>query len=164
MNTPKIKTYVLTISRTFPKTHRRAGQSTYFAQQITGKLPYEQPGSQQKLHTIRDNYKLWKKRIDEVNAGRAILSVREWTGKPYNSKQEIILEFDHTSGIGVQELKSMDGTFAMIESKIGIAQNYHLATLAKNDGLSLEDFHEWFKGYDKTTPKAIIHFTNNFRY
>ena len=161
MKTPKIKTYVLTISRTFPKTHRRAGDSTNFATKILMGL---QGYNNDKRHTIRDNYPLWKKRIAEVNTGRAILSLREWSGKPYQSKQTIVLEFDHTSGIGVQELKSMDETFAFIESKIGIAQNYHLATLAKNDGLSLEDFQEWFKGYEKTTPKAIIHFTNNFRY
>ena len=39
--------------------------------------------------------------------------------------------------------------------------------LAKNDGLSLEDRQEWFKGHEKDTvydkPLAIIHFTN-FRY
>ena len=35
--------------------------------------------------------------------------------------------------------------------------------LAKNDGLSLEEFKEWFKGYDLSQPMAIIHFTR-FRY
>lgn len=37
----------------------------------------------------------------------------------------------------------------------------------KNDGLSLEDWQEWFKGHEHDTvhdnPLAIIHFTN-FRY
>ena len=35
--------------------------------------------------------------------------------------------------------------------------------LAKNDGLSLEDFTAWFKGYDLSETMAIIHFTP-FRY
>jgi hypothetical protein len=35
--------------------------------------------------------------------------------------------------------------------------------LAKNDGLSLKNFKEWFKKYDISEPMAIIHFTK-FRY
>lgn len=35
--------------------------------------------------------------------------------------------------------------------------------LAKNDGLSLEDWIEWFKSYDLSEPMAVIHFTS-FRY
>jgi len=38
-----------------------------------------------------------------------------------------------------------------------------IRTLAKNDGLSLQDFKDWFKGYDFSKPMAIIHFTR-FRY
>ncbi len=36
-------------------------------------------------------------------------------------------------------------------------------TLARNDGLSLEDWEAWFKDYDLSKPMAIIHFTP-FRY
>ena len=32
--------------------------------------------------------------------------------------------------------------------------------LANNDGLSLQDWREWFKGYDQGKPMAIIHFTD----
>lgn len=35
--------------------------------------------------------------------------------------------------------------------------------LANNDGLSKEDWQEWFRGYDLSKPMAIIHFTK-FRY
>lgn len=35
--------------------------------------------------------------------------------------------------------------------------------LAHNDGLSTDDFKEWFRGYDLSQPLAIIHFTK-FRY
>ena len=38
-----------------------------------------------------------------------------------------------------------------------------LIDLAKNDGLSLDDFKAWFKSYDLSQPMAIIHFTS-FRY
>lgn len=160
MKTPKIKTHVLIVSRTFPGTHPKAGEKTGFIDSIY---------FGNKKHTIRSNYDLWKNRIDEINAGTAILSVRYWSGRPYHKDkngigQIEVLQLDKNSGIGVQELKSTDGTLALIQSKIGIAQHYHMATLAKNDGLSFEDFKAWFKDYDMTTPKAIIHFTKNFRY
>ena len=35
--------------------------------------------------------------------------------------------------------------------------------IANNDGLSLDDWKEWFKGYDLSQSMAIIHFTK-FRY
>ena len=35
--------------------------------------------------------------------------------------------------------------------------------LAENDGLSFENWADWFKDYDLKQPMAIIHFTN-FRY
>lgn len=37
------------------------------------------------------------------------------------------------------------------------------ALLAKNDGLSLDDWIEWFRSYDISESMAVIHFTS-FRY
>lgn len=66
------------VSRTFPATHPRKGEATGFIDKVaTG----------EKRHTIRGNYKLWKHRIEQVKAGKAYLSLRYWTGKPYASKQ-----------------------------------------------------------------------------
>ena len=48
-----------------------------------------------------------------MNAGEAILSVRYWSGKPYNSKQLRIVEFDKDSGVGVQKLIGMDLQYGM---------------------------------------------------
>lgn len=76
----KLKTYVITISKKFPGYHPRKGDPTYFSSGIV---------SRRKKHTIRGNYALWKKRFDEIAAGRAKLSLREWIGKPYCSKQFI---------------------------------------------------------------------------
>lgn len=118
----KIKTYVLTVSRNFPATHPRKGEKTEFVLKIQNGLGITckncrevsrfdgdccgyLPGQKgEKLHTIRANYDFWKKRIDEVNEGKAILSLRYWTGKPYCSKQEEFARLDKDSGIGVQEL------------------------------------------------------------
>lgn len=101
-----MKTYVLTVSRHFPAKHPRRGESTFFPARIQNGLGdshyIQSPTS--KIHTIRANYDLWKKRIDEVNAGEAVLSLRYWTGKPYNSKQQEFARLDKNSGIGVQKL------------------------------------------------------------
>ena len=121
----KIKTYKLCISRTFPKTHSRAGDETYFREQIFAArcgthhstiCPcYEHPECQFKkhgikLHTIRKNYPLWKHRIDEVNAGRAELVLYDWRGLPYHSKQRNLYRFDKGDRIGVQQLEAINRT------------------------------------------------------
>lgn len=151
----KLKTYVLTVSQHFPSYHPMKGQRTSFTRTILCLL---------KLHTVRANYELWKKRIDEVNAGKAVLSVRYWNGKPYKDKQAEFQRFDKDSGIGIQRLDAMcfvNNTAFVDETE----SNYipvMLDILANNDGLSLQQFKDWFRK-PNTEPMAIIHFTN-FRY
>lgn len=53
-----------------------------------------------KLHTCRANYSLWKKRIDEVNEGKAILVIYEWTDKPYNSITNKLFVFGNKNTAG----------------------------------------------------------------
>ena len=150
-----IKTYVLTVSEFFPKTHNKSGLPTGFIDKI---------GSKIKKHTIRGNYPLWKKRIEEIQKGNAILSIRYWTGKPYKSKQKEAYVLDKNSGIGVQDLyfddKRLSESFVSNETAVDGIQNYvSNEILAENDGLSLVDFQEWFKGYGLNEPMAIVHFT-----
>ena len=90
-----MKTYVLTVSEKFPATHPRRGELTGFPEAIKQGV---------KIHTIRANYPLWEKRIKEVEEGRARLSVRIWTGKPYNSPQKEIFVFTRANGVGVEKL------------------------------------------------------------
>lgn len=134
-----MKTYVLIISNNFPKTHSRSGDETNFISKIaTG----------EKLHTIRGNYDLWRKRFDLVEQGLARISVRFWTGLPRRSKQKEVFSYTIENGIGLEKLE------------YGITD---CPDIAKNDGLSKEDFKEWFKKTDTTKPMAIIHFSS-FRY
>lgn len=151
-----LKTYVITISEIFPKTHKRAGEQTNFPLSINH---YD------KIHTIRTNYDFWKKRFEQIDAGNAILSVRIWEGKPYNSKQHELFKYDKTRGIGIQKIKSWDFEkgFAFYIGKHRNILPLKIKELAKNDGLSLDDFENWFTGYDLTKSMAIIHFTD-FRY
>lgn len=153
-----MKTYVITLSQNFPAMHKQAGKPTHFKEKFL---------RGEKIHTIRANYPLWEKRIKEVQDGRAVLSVRQWTGKPYRSKQVEITTLTAEDEIGVQTARIVAGIYL----KIIFGENFEhyfvseeeRTLLAKNDGLSLEDWKEWFRSYDITNPLAIIHFTK-FRY
>lgn len=156
-----MKTYVITLSKKFPATHKRHGEPTYFWERFSSPS-FTRP----KLHTIRANFDLWYKRFEKIAAGEACLSVREWTGAPYRSKQKELARLTREDGIGIQKLQlevadKLFGKYhARIDDGYGSASIIELAT---NDGLSLEDWKEWFKNYDLSKPLAIIHFTS-FRY
>lgn len=145
-----MKTYVLTLSKVFPKTHKRAGEETKFETYFLLGI---------KKHTIRANYPLWEKRIAEIQQGKAVLSVRQWTGMPYRSKQVEIARLTAEDGVGIQMLKMID----LFRPTIIDGHKVELPDLAANDGLSFNDWYEWFKGYDLREPLAIIHFSE-FRY
>ena len=188
-----MKTYVITVSRNFPVKHPRAGQPTYFVDQIESTIYCtDKCGGEcnicscrhfielKKIHTIRANYDLWKKRIDEVNAGNAVLSIRYWSGNPYRSKQVEICRLTKEDGTGIQAIKMVDhGNFTYIQISNDDEKPllhsdcvdydwmrsdiFLVNRICKNDGLSYEDFKAWFKGYDLSKPMAIIQFTK-FRY
>jgi len=146
----KIKTYVMIVSEFFPKSHNKSGLPTEFINKIGGKI---------KKHTIRGNYPLWKKRIEDIQKGNAVLSIRYWIGNPYSSKQKEVYVLDKKSGIGVQELKQKVFDFKLkfiVDDKHVVP----IENLSENDGLSLDDFKEWFKAYDLSESMAIIHFTD----
>ncbi|GHT02090.1 hypothetical protein AGMMS49525_04930 [Bacteroidia bacterium] len=163
----KIKTYRLSLSSVFPATHQRRGEPTGF---------YEKIQEGKKRHTIRANYLLWKKRIDEVNAGEAVLVVYGWTGKPYRSQTKTLFTFDKDSGIGVQKInirkidRQLYFHFEIDDKQLvpfvdyrGEHIKYWAEKIAENDGLGWHNFADWFRKYDLNQPMAIIHFTE-FRY
>lgn len=180
-----MKTFILTLSSTFPATHKRKGESTYFKEKIVNqKVSYgvltdnesvsisdfcKEYGVGTKIHTIRANYELWAKRIEQVQNGEAILSIRYWSDKPYKSKQVEICQLGENAGVGIQEISIYPDLMGITnvwndgDERYLEAHSVYIAELAKNDGLSLDDFKEWFKKYDLDKTMAIIHFTP-FRY
>ena len=140
-----MKTYILILSKVFPATHPRAGQPTGFFDKFMAGQAYSRKGwlVSPKLHTIRANYALWRKRFEKIDAGEACLSVREWMGAPYRSKQREIARLTKEDGIGIQKLRIKPF-------------QQHL-----NSVVYLQPF--IFKDYDFSKPLAIIHFTK-FRY
>ena len=154
-----MKTYVITLSKLFLSKHPKCGQSTNFKYMFEKHI---------KIHTIRSNYELWAKRISEVMEGKAQLSIRQWSDKPYRSKQELLATLTKNDGVGLQKLMFIpDANGNTTWNRYAIDGHYlsvpSLETLANNDGLSLEDWKAWFRDAKFDKPLAIIHFTG-FRY
>ena len=166
-----MKTYNIMLSKVFPATHTRKGEPTYFSQKVQAcQHPTAFPNELPKLHTIRENYNLWRDRIAQVQAGEAEICLRQWTGAPYRSKTVEIMRLGYDDGVGIQKLNfgwRGDKQVPVIEGWYMDGECGSKKELAKNDGLSLEDWQEWFKAHEKDTvydkPLAIIHFTS-FRY
>ena len=62
---------MISLSKTFPKTHKRAGAKTFFVRSINNGT---------KIHTIRTGYERWRYNLDKVINGTHIVSLRQWTG------------------------------------------------------------------------------------
>lgn len=153
----KEKTKVLILSKTFPAHHAKSGKETYFADSV-------RMGN--KVHTVRSNYDKWKKAFDSgMN-----LSIRQWSGKPYHSKQVEIKNIQ-AGKWSIQPVLFVDGLYNLevyVDDYISNEGIVNPEILAFNDGLSLEDFEDWFEpelhknrafGFDG----VIIHFTD-FKY
>ena len=147
-----MKTYVLTLAKQFPAQHINAGKPTFFKAHI-------ELGN--KLHTIRQNYELWNKRFEQIKAGKACLSVREWSDKPYKSMQIELFNFTNIDNIALQKLEI---TYFGYKIDNFLKSDLTIEQICLNDGLSKEHFLSWFKDwYLIKTPLAIIHLTK-FRY
>lgn len=151
-----LKKAILSLCRTFPVTHKRVGEVTDFE----GKIEREE-----KIHTIRHDAKgMWEKRFVKIRAGLMYLDMREWADRPYNSEQRNLFQRTREDGIGLQkiEMEYSEETKCIIVQVDG--KGVDPAIVAKNDGLSLEDFIEWFfHGKSCSFSGKIIHFTK-FRY
>ena len=87
------KKVILTLCKSFPVTHSKAGEATDFEKKLKDKS---------KIHTIRYNAKnVWNGRYKDIVSGKKYLSIREWTGRPYNSEQKEIAQLPK---IGLQHV------------------------------------------------------------
>lgn len=148
------KKVIVTLCKVFPVSHTRAGEPTGFE----GKLK-----AGEKIHTIRYNGKnVWEERYHGIKSGRKYLSVREWIGRPYNSEQR---EFARYEKIGLQHITMAYCTDDPVPQAWVDGKKVPVEQIAKNDGLSVADFVEWFFGSSKSNvfEGVVIHFTD-FRY
>lgn len=157
METNKSKNVVLMLSHHYPKTAIHAGKPTHFKEKLL---------DGRKIHTCRTNFIKWYYNIDKVNDKGYVMSVREWNGKPYGKgvKQTVIKEYRK---VGYQSLTmKYNHETDELECFIDGKRYTEIATLAKNDGMTLEEFKNWFFGKDmkhNVYNGIIIHFTE-FRY
>lgn len=153
------KNIVILLSRKFMLGHSKAGKPTHFEERLK---------SGRKIHTIRANYDWWKHNADKMKSGNFRFSIRQWSERPYNSKQIEIACIDDPN-IGVQRIRlTYDALTRTMDALIDESHSADVRDIAHNDGFDdLADFQEWFFGKE---PKdgavfngVIIHFTP-FRY
>lgn len=84
------------LSKAFFPQHPKAGEPTGFAEKV-------QKGT--KRHTCRCNYDYWRDGIDALQKRGGVLSLRQWSAKPYQkgSTQEKIMDIP-ASIVEVQKL------------------------------------------------------------
>lgn len=147
-----MRTYNIILSSVFPSWHLRKGEPTKFKENLRII----------KLHTLRANYDLWKRRFEEIDRGEAVLVIREWIGRPYRSKTLEIARLTKDSGIGLQQLTFDKGLYGLksLCRPIVDGKEVRAELLAQNDGLSFDDWSTWFANYDLSQPLAVIQFTS----
>jgi len=162
---------VLTFSRHFPKGHPKAGQPTYFVEKVFASLdnpnpdPLAIPGfiwaqyedcKLPKGHTIRSGSR-WK-------AGD-MASLRVWSDKPYRSKQLEFAQVEVKKVWGIEIVISHTWWSFRINDKFYCG---NVEAIAKNDGLELQDFIDWFtihpKSIDREFKGQIICWSNDINY
>jgi hypothetical protein len=127
------------MSKYFPKTHPAAGEETRFVESILNGT---------KTTTIRGKYENWKNKASEVNEGKAILSIRYWTGSPYNykndnSKQKEFARCTKLSTDRVFVTNDHNGFEMSVESKY--CDRLRESEIIKNEGFKKDShFYDWF--------------------
>ena len=164
---------VITFSRFFPATHKEKGKPTYFVEKFWKGLQtigYSEPpyffSELTGLSTVisGEDYNHATPKLHTIRSGNRFkvgdyFSPRVWSGMPYKSKQIIIAE-----DIKVQQI--YDITFCQKDEFLQVGEyNFYpngyeemILKLAKNDGLTVEQFKNWF---DKPFTGQIICWSNS---
>ena len=157
-----MNTVVVMLTKEFFKGHPMAGKPTNFSTLVKqGK----------KIHTCRDNHDYWAGKIEALKKNGGVLSIREWSGKPYRSNQNVIMDVPasevHVSTLELHRIITVYNEkryYATIGGK-----PISMAKLAGNDGFNFQTDFEAFldpifdmRGAD-VVKLAIIHF-NSYRY
>ena len=148
------KKVIVSLCRVFPKEHRKAGEETDFEAKVK---------DGRKIHTIRYNGNdVWAKRFKDISEGRKYLSLRQWTGRPYNSEQREITKVEK---IGLQKVTMTYNSGDSIPQVWIDGKAQDIETVAKNDGMTVEEFVDWFFGSRKENyfEGVVIQFTD-FKY
>jgi len=123
---------VVTLSKVFPAYMSNAGESTNFRELYERGI---------KKHTIRIKGK--RPYVDGQ-----IISLRQWSGKPYCSPQEHIADV---------RIRVIDFVMCRFGEGNSIGTNLHVLprVIAESDGLDYPLFLEWFSKLPKYSPTAM---------
>jgi hypothetical protein len=162
---------VITFSRVFPAYHPKAGQPTYFVEQIWNSFNVKAGGEEfiapfdhgvQELNSklphatvcgflnelqMRVIYTL--KKYHTIRGGNRWkvgdkFSPRVWSGKPYQSKQIIIAHDIEIKKVWDIEIWRGSRNLSVAINIEGINYMVPWVDVAENDGLTIEDFESWF--------------------
>lgn len=153
---------VVMLTKFFFDGHPRAGEDTNFAELVREGV---------KVHTCRDNFEYWQKKIDKLKKEGGTLSVRQWTEKPYRSPQETIIEIP-TDEVAVSKLTFTRNKHRVLPYTHELTyitayvddRQTNIETLANNDGFTrTRDFVAFIsplfdKYHSDTITLAIINF------
>lgn len=179
---------VITFSRTYPSYHPKAGQPTYFVEKmhynIWSIIPDKWLDAQSMIYGLNKHLpraivfgfieslemELYFKDIEKSHTIRAghrwkvgdWFSPRVWSGEPYNSKQIRIAPDIQIPKIWDFDISGSDGKFFIDQSPF-TSRGIFVNELAKNDGLTTEDFKAWFK-HPKSFQGQIICWNENIEY
>ncbi len=142
---------VITFSTKFPIKHPKKGICTFFMEGILNSLGYNIHNVPKESRRVINDFAMMEgsKKHHTIRAGNRwkvgdLFSPRIWSDKPYASKQiefappiEIkkIFEFDITDWEYIINGKTLNGE--------------ELSEVAKNDGLNINDFEQWFACHPK---------------
>lgn len=163
------------LSKVFFPEHPKAGEETHFKESVINGT---------KKHSCRGNANYWQEHLSSAQKAGRDVSIRQWEGKPYRSKQGTILDVPaklcdiQRVSIAVSSptprlLQDRDKKAIFWEGLtftgwLNSKEQIDLNEVAKNDGLTPEDFAAFiFPVFKQRQSRyltfAIIHFTT-FRY
>ncbi len=165
---------VITFSRFFPTYHPRKGEETFFVEKILNGVAEKMPSGIVDLNLLKNEVKgiindfvLLCSSDDikshTIRAGNRwkvgdYFSPRVWSGKPYASKQIEIAPPIEIKKIWTFEVKGKD---YILEGN----KDCDWIEIAKNDGLSDDDFEYWFMtGKGKPFKGQIICWNESIEY
>ena len=148
MLTTKKKVYYIILGKSFPRPSENSGKGTEFTKKVTDGV---------KVQTIRTDYGKWIKIAEAINKDEAILSIRAWGGRPYNSNQVEVCYCDR-----IEVLHFRAGVYQNQNNKVVFVEGKpitgtELDQFARDEGFadSYEMFDYLFPPNSKITPTTF---------
>lgn len=171
---------VLTFSQSFPKGHIRQGDATFFMEKILCGLGITMKTLPVHLTNVVNDFQMLLEpddtKLTTIRSGNRwkagdMASLRVWSGTPYNSKQIGFAQVEVKNTWEFKIYRVWDDLYVDVGKDIGLPfyrTTKVIGIVARNDGLSIEDFISWFSIHPKKTGAEfsgqIISWHDNLNY